>query len=729
MKSKRLSSFLALFFCLLFAGNALAVNVSHIPSPRWQFFSTSTGKPLVGGKLYTYSAGTTTPLATYTDSTGSTPNTNPIVLDSRGEASIWVGSGLYKFVLKDAAGNTIWTEDNHNLYDLSAINSSITLLQNENSIYKYDIEYATLAAADAAAVAAGKTLLITKQWNTVQTTILSNVYMTTGGKLNNAGSVTFSGSFDADISTHFMGSGSVTISRKMQVVPQWWGATGDGATDDAAAIQSALNNSTSVFLPMGTYRCGSGIIVPSGVTLFGNTRNFANPSLGTQLLFDLSVATCLTVGSTPNSNQSGSVYGLSVIRAAGTVPAGSIGVLVSGGYNINLSYLGSFRHAIAFKFLGDASGNGISAFTDHLYTGVISDSHVVIDTWPEARFHQCRFGMNGSGDVSGNSFIRIQGGSATSAQGPNTVNFSGCHFNLGNGVKNTSWIEFKNKTASALGDTLLWQMSNNYVESVSNYITSDSSWTSIGRLFISGSDFNAGGSNHFLNLDAATAINDWEISNNIIYADFVFSSGASQINSLLMSNNQFNGLVSLNGIGTNCVVNLIGNNYKGGLTLTGVFSKNSWAAGSITGSVLTLTATGIGVDVGPYNTGQAWTPAVQFGGASVGVTYTTDAGWYTIRGRTVQCEFKVTLTSKGSSTGVFKIGGLPYTIANALGSHGVGRVSLYDNMSSITQLLVGGTELGTTIEFSNGSSTSNASLTDTNLSNTSIIYGGFTYNF
>ena len=35
------------------------------PLPKMQFFSTA-GVPLVGGKLYTYAAGTTTPLATYT---------------------------------------------------------------------------------------------------------------------------------------------------------------------------------------------------------------------------------------------------------------------------------------------------------------------------------------------------------------------------------------------------------------------------------------------------------------------------------------------------------------------------------------------------------------------------------------------------------------------------------------------------------------------------------------
>ncbi len=86
---------------------------SLTPTPRMQFF-TLTGTPLVGGKLYTYAAGTTTPLATYTDSTGATANTNPIILDARGEASVWCAAAQYYFVLKDSLDVLIWTADNIN---------------------------------------------------------------------------------------------------------------------------------------------------------------------------------------------------------------------------------------------------------------------------------------------------------------------------------------------------------------------------------------------------------------------------------------------------------------------------------------------------------------------------------------------------------------------------------------------------------------------------------------
>ena len=80
------------------------------PSPKTAFVDAA-GEPLVGGQLYTYIAGTTTLQATYTDATAATANTNPIILDSRGEANVWLGSAVYKFVLKDADGALIWTVD------------------------------------------------------------------------------------------------------------------------------------------------------------------------------------------------------------------------------------------------------------------------------------------------------------------------------------------------------------------------------------------------------------------------------------------------------------------------------------------------------------------------------------------------------------------------------------------------------------------------------------------
>lgn len=81
------------------------------PSPKMQFFDNN-GDPLSGGKLYTYLSGTTTPTFTKTTSTGDVNNTNPVILNARGEASIWLDESIaYRFVLKTSTDVELWTSD------------------------------------------------------------------------------------------------------------------------------------------------------------------------------------------------------------------------------------------------------------------------------------------------------------------------------------------------------------------------------------------------------------------------------------------------------------------------------------------------------------------------------------------------------------------------------------------------------------------------------------------
>jgi hypothetical protein len=78
-------------------------------------FLTTTGLPLVGGQIYTYQAGSSTPLTTYSDNGGIVPNANPIILgsDGRPQTQIWLTQGFnYKFILTDSNNNQIQSYDN-----------------------------------------------------------------------------------------------------------------------------------------------------------------------------------------------------------------------------------------------------------------------------------------------------------------------------------------------------------------------------------------------------------------------------------------------------------------------------------------------------------------------------------------------------------------------------------------------------------------------------------------
>lgn len=80
--------------------------------PAYQSFLDGNGDPLSGGKLYFYETGTTTPKDTYSDVDNTTPNTNPIILNSAGrlDNDVW-GDGEIKMVIKDSADVTVKTYD------------------------------------------------------------------------------------------------------------------------------------------------------------------------------------------------------------------------------------------------------------------------------------------------------------------------------------------------------------------------------------------------------------------------------------------------------------------------------------------------------------------------------------------------------------------------------------------------------------------------------------------
>src|SRR5712691_6644619 len=116
---------------------AYAQSVSLSPAAMLQFFDNA-GHFLSGGKLYTYSAGTNTKLATYVDSAGVTANTNPVVLNTRGEANVWLTTtSAYKFVLSpstdtDPPSNAIWTVDNVGVGNIGGGIFEWSALQHQN---------------------------------------------------------------------------------------------------------------------------------------------------------------------------------------------------------------------------------------------------------------------------------------------------------------------------------------------------------------------------------------------------------------------------------------------------------------------------------------------------------------------------------------------------------------------------------------------------------------------
>jgi hypothetical protein len=89
---------------ILLAPAAFAATGTLMPSP-YQTVLDSNGDPVNAAKVCTYTAGTTTPLATYSDSALTIPNANPIRTDSAGRFVAWLTTGLtYKIIYQDSTG-------------------------------------------------------------------------------------------------------------------------------------------------------------------------------------------------------------------------------------------------------------------------------------------------------------------------------------------------------------------------------------------------------------------------------------------------------------------------------------------------------------------------------------------------------------------------------------------------------------------------------------------------
>ncbi len=254
---------------LLFTSPLYAAPVMVNPSFHLQ---DDDGELCSGCTINTYVPGTSTPKDTYTNATLATPQTNPIVLDSRGEPTtspIYM-DGLYKIVIKDADGNTIDTQDN--VRGIGSYASGHDLLSN----------YSSLSAA-VTSISTTETTLVIDQDDTMTGNVTVPSTLTLEGRVGNlitttGYTLTINGPFEAGPFQVFAGTGTLDLTSVPNPINiKWAGATGDGSTDDYAAVQriyTGLSGTTgsTVIGPMDEIFLVGGatyLLVPSYVTTRG----------------------------------------------------------------------------------------------------------------------------------------------------------------------------------------------------------------------------------------------------------------------------------------------------------------------------------------------------------------------------------------------------------------------------------------------------------------------------
>ena len=223
----------------------MAYSLSPLLKPR--FFVNATNKPLVGGKLYTYLAETTTPATTYSNDTG-TENTNPIILDANGECNLYLDDDkVYRLILKDANGVPYFDKDR-----VSSIGGGDYKVLTFNTID--DLRLKIGSEKEPVAQTSGYYVAGDGGGN-------SFYWDSTSGATDNGGTIIKP--------TFVSGAGRWLAIDAYTINVRQFGAKGDGSTDNTTAIQAAITASNTVYFPNGTYLFSGITINTHNVTLYG----------------------------------------------------------------------------------------------------------------------------------------------------------------------------------------------------------------------------------------------------------------------------------------------------------------------------------------------------------------------------------------------------------------------------------------------------------------------------
>lgn len=275
-----------------------------LPNAKAQFID-STGKPLVGGKVYFYIPNTSTLKDTYQDSAQTILNTNPVVLDANGQAIIW-GVGTYRQVVYDQNGNLIWdqiTEDITNggignfadnvfvsgVDFTQGVTTQLTLAANYGSLDNIWVFFdGVWQGLDQLQSLVGNVLTLA-----APIPVGVNKVYVKGGTTTTIGAPSNGTVTDASVApgaaiqgtklSYTLPNAAAAVARTITSRLSDWvslkdfGAKGDGTTDDTAAVQAACtfvsNNNRALYVPAGTYKITRPVTTNFAFTMIGEAES------------------------------------------------------------------------------------------------------------------------------------------------------------------------------------------------------------------------------------------------------------------------------------------------------------------------------------------------------------------------------------------------------------------------------------------------------------------------
>lgn len=361
-----------------------------IPAPflKWRQFDAN-GDPLTGGKLYTYIAGTTTPLATYTDAGGGTANANPVVLDANGEADVYLGPSSYKLVLKNSADVTQWTKDNvqgssfQSVANITALGQLVVTSLPAGAVVVM-ADYSTVGGQGGGVFVWRNTNMSAK----VAQDTRFGIWVAPASDLTGA-----SGAWERQFD-------------QANLNAAWFGAVGDAVTDNSPALQAAIDVaeylitlnqsiSTTVVIPPGKYN------ISTTLTMNGCSMVGASASPRTQIQW---VGTA--GGTMIDENNASGYHGMHNLWFVAYGPSGGKAAIILD-LTSAIPDIGYVLTGCTFQVPSDVSikmGQWVNIFWEHLRFDGGANYCIQIDI-PGAQdprpFHLSRFTYDNQGEGKG----------------------------------------------------------------------------------------------------------------------------------------------------------------------------------------------------------------------------------------------------------------------------------------------------------------------------------------
>ncbi|MDO7834974.1 hypothetical protein Q4610_07920 [Sphingobium sp. HBC34] len=541
-------------------------------------------------------------------------------------------------------------------------------------------------------------------------------------------------------------------------------ANSDEITQNTNNINSALAdaNNKVVLLPAGVIYCNNTISMPYGVELRGaafcpllpDGQGAIVPASPppTVLVFPTTVSPCITMGN-GTANIPGALTNIHISRLQTTIqsPAWTgTGIYVHGGYNIRIENVMVSRQAIGYYFKNTPSngGVGISAKINGIYSSAITDTHILMDTWPELYISGGRLGQNGGTDLACNSYVRVTGGSGNGAQGPNSLIVNQVQFNQGFS-KPKYWLEFSSLINSD-SNALEYKFDNCHIEGVGYaFIKSDFATESITQLNITNCTFNEP-SIPFFDLSTATTLNDCSIHSCHIFTSNFNLQPNNQINNLSVCNSLLSpmsapasppSLVMQLIVPANSTVTFSDTCFGGNVKIGGAgnvsFTNPSFKKGAFV------------FDTNVPRTGKMFVSNLGYEvidiigiaiGTSTNVTYGYRTASWQFSGNKINVDFRISITNKNNLTGPVAVTNLPvpFDLNHGGQAAGGGIVTLVDNVSGLTSPIIlspkkdsgnQATQMGLWMSTATGLTQVTGANLNPSISSPTRIFGHFSYTF